>query len=84
MRLVYDDYMPLSQEELKKIGEELDKRIKKVRGGDLVCPACKNTNFQLIDAYTRRDLSDKINEVKLGGEEYTKHNCNLQQLWLCT
>lgn len=58
--------MPISQEELKKIGERLDEKIRKVKGEDLVCPACKNTNFQLIDAYTHRNLNDKVNETNLG------------------
>jgi transcription elongation factor Elf1 len=60
--------MPLSQEELKIIGERIEEKIKIKRGRtELTCPVCGNTNFQLMDGYTRRDLSEKPNEVKVGG-----------------
>ena len=60
--------MPLTQEELKKIGERIEEKIKIKRSKtELTCPVCGNINFQLMNGYTRRDLSEKPAEVKVGG-----------------
>ena len=52
----------LSEEEKKKIVQELEKR-----GATLPCPRCGKKNFSLLDGYFVQPISTEIGTVTLGG-----------------
>jgi hypothetical protein len=50
----------------KEILDALNEKLKG-RKTRLKCPFCNQTNFNLIDGYSRKDLGDSLKEVHIGG-----------------
>lgn len=60
--------MTFTEEDKKKIGTEIDKRVVAKKGSDARCPMCTNPNFVIVDGYTQKSLSQDMTKVALGGQ----------------
>lgn len=54
--------MGLSQDEKEEIVAKLKGKIEPLK-----CPVCGHQDFVLVDGYTRRTLSDRIDQIMISG-----------------